>query len=136
MPDPTSAILASRLGRLAGRGRLGAWLVARFLPDNIGQATFNVVGSPESIRSRASALLANRGELLDPRELHLPLDVIVAVVGAGRMALNPTVVTVAVKVGEMGSSVVSVRAVSKEGLVKQRAGDEVAVWVRAQLAGP
>src|SRR6266851_3596927 len=105
MPDPTSAILASRLGRLAGRGRLRAWLVARFLPDNIGQATFNVVGSPESIRSRASALLANRGELLDPRELHLTLDVIVAVVGA----------------------------VWKEGLLKERGRDEVAARVRRHV---
>ncbi len=134
MPDPTSKLLASRLGRLAGRGYLGAWLVSRFLPDNVGQATFSIAALPDIVRSRASALLTQRGELLDPRELQVGPDVIAAIVGAGRMGLNPTVVTVTVGSSQGGSSVVSVRAVAKEGLLKQRAGDEVAAWVRAQLS--
>jgi len=79
-------------------------------------------------------LLTQRGELLDPRELQVGPDVIAAIVGAGRMGLNPTVVTVTVGSSQGGSSVVSVRAVAKEGLLKQRAGDEVAAWVRAQLS--
>ena len=133
MPDPIAAILASRLGRLAGPAGFGARLAARFLPDNVGQTSFSVAATPEGIQSQAAVLLANRGELLDPGELHLDPDVVVAVVGAGRMALNPTVVTVTTHPSEAGVTIVSVRAVAKEGFVKQRAGEEVAAWVRARL---
>jgi hypothetical protein len=134
MADRTSKILASRLGRLAGPGFLGAWLMSHFLPENVGEATFAIASPPEAIRTRAAELLSTRGELLSPGDLEVDSDVVAAVVGAGRMALNPTVVTVSVRGSGGGSSTVSVRAVAKEGLVKQRAGDEVAAWLRAKLS--
>jgi hypothetical protein len=133
MPDPVSRILASRLGRLAGRGAFGAWLVARFLPDNVGETVFELPRSPSSIRLQATELLRSRGDLLDPSELKPAPDTLAAVVGAGRMALNPTVVTITITSGEGGAALIRVRAVAKEGLLKQRAGEEVAAWVQARL---
>lgn len=133
MSDPASKILASRLGRLARPGSLGPWLVSRFLADNIGHAAFRVAQPPEAVRKKIQSLMESRGELLDPQEAQAAPDALVAVVGAGQMALNPTVVTVLVKGGEDGSSDVNVHAVAKEGWVKQRAGEEVARWIQAQL---
>ena len=134
MRNPISGILATRVGRLAGRVGFGASLVARLLPENVGEVTFTVTESSESVRARATNLLAHRGELLGQQELAVPPDTLAAVVGAGRMALNPTVVTVTIRSDQNRSSVVTVRAVAKEGLLKQRAGEEVAAWLRATLS--
>lgn len=134
MHNSISDILATRIGRLAGRVGFGASLVARLLPENVGEATFSVAETPESLRARAADLLAQRGDLLGEHELVVAPDTLAAVVGAGRMALNPTVVTVTIERDQNQSSVVTVRAVAKEGLMKQRAGEEVAAWLRATLS--
>ena len=96
MTDPTSRLLADQLGRLAGKGGLGARLVARFLPNNVGEAEFAVSESPEKVRERAQSLIQGRGRLLAPSELPRDPNLLAGLVGAGGLSLNPTVVTIRV----------------------------------------
>jgi len=133
MTDPTTKLLADQLGRLAGKRFLGAWLVARVLPDNVGKAEFLVSQPPEQVVARGRRLIEERGRLLGPDELPRGPTTVAGLVGAGGMKLNPTVATIQVVAVASGSKV-TVLAVAKEGLIKQRAGEEVADWIRRSLA--
>lgn len=134
MTDRTTRLLADQLGRLAGRGFFGAWLVARFLPSNVGKSEFLVNRSSGRVEAHVRQLIQERGRLLDQVELPHSSATIAGLVGAGGMRMNPTVVTVQVAPVAPGRSKVTVLAVAKEGLIKQRAGEEVASWIHQSLA--
>lgn len=55
------------------------------------------------------------------------------IVGAGAMNLNPAVVTVTMVPTDGGGTSVHLRGVAKEGLIKQRAGQEAVERLVARL---
>jgi hypothetical protein len=56
-----------------------------------------------------------------------------AMIGAGGMNLNPTVVTVSLTGAGTAATTARIRGVAKEGLIKQRAGRKAAERVAAHL---
>lgn len=60
-------------------------------------------------------------------------DAICFVTGSGRFRLNPELVCVWISGTESGNSTCSIRAAAKEGLIKQRGGEQAAREVEAKL---
>lgn len=58
-----------------------------------------------------------------------------AMIGAGGMNLNPTVVTVYLNDSGPSATTARIRGVAKEGLIKQRAGRKAATRVAERLGG-
>ena len=112
-------------------GGPGASLVARLLPDNVGRAIVSVGTSAGELTPRVQSLLGQIGNPVSIGEEHAG-DSFSVLTGSGYLRLNPTVVTVRIAPAARGGSVLSVRAVAKEGLIKQRGGEQVAAEV-AQL---
>ena len=122
MASEIDDLLARALGRLGGPG---ARIVGRWLPPNAGEEQREVPIAPDQLRPAVLALLAEAGtplELADPSSA----GGMSALVGSGTMRLNPAVVTIWVSTHERGGSRVRVRGVAKEGLIKQRGGEQVA----------
>jgi hypothetical protein len=123
---PEDAILARELGRLGG---IGAKFVARFLATNVGEREMTVLASSAEVRA---AVRAAFGSYLEDE----PPDGTLRVrVGAGKMNLNPALVTFALASASQDRTAVRIRGAAKEGWVKQLAGeqaaDRAAEWLKA-----
>ena len=59
---------------------------------------------------------------------------ITGIIGGGGMKLNPVHITVHVRPAEEGKALCAVRAVAKEVLIKQRAGEKSATLVAEHIA--
>lgn len=111
-------------------------VAARFLKNDICEFDRELALTFDLAVERVRAVLADlsRGanpELVDAGTDRVTLRVLT---GGGALNLNPVVVTVnATRSGERLTSV-HVRAIAKEGLIKQRAGQKTAEQVAARLA--
>ncbi|AEV88310.1 hypothetical protein ACWT_7300 [Actinoplanes sp. SE50] len=130
-----NALLADGLRRLGGPL---SGLVARLMPADVHEVEVALPLPRDEAERIAGAVLHRAGR---------PAGRLWAVVGSGAMDLNPAVVTVAVVAesggthGEGGAgehrgceTVVRVRGVAKEGLIKQYAGRKAAERIAAGLA--
>lgn len=124
MNGDADALLARELGRLGGHG--ARW-VSRFLPTNIGEDALRCPCSPDVARRVLESVLSQLGEI-EPEPLGGP-DSISAVVGSGYGGLNPALVTASVDEKDSGCEIL-IRAVAKEGLIKQRGGEQAAAQVK------
>ena len=129
MRPEIDVLLSSELGYLGGPG--AGW-VARLLPANVGERTLRLGSSSEETRKAVEAVLKDRGRVIsetvgDPGSVS-------AIIGSGRMRLNPALVTVSVIETPAGAEV-RIRGVAKEGLIKQRGGEQVAAEVADAIAG-
>jgi hypothetical protein len=134
-----------RLGGRAGGGRPGAfggesggrtgarWAAKRLREDRCELALDAPVGADEAMRA-ASAVLSEAGEPVDVPLPALEPPEVWAIVGTGLGRMNPAVTRVAVEAVDAGRSRVTVRAVAKEGLIKQHGGRKAAQLVRDRLA--
>jgi hypothetical protein len=122
-------ILARELGRLGGPL---ARLVALWMPQNVGEERFEIGLPLEPMRARVRALLARRGQLteLSATEAAGGLS---AIARSGIGGLNPAIVTVWTSSRGADRTAVRVRGVAKEGLVKQRGGEQIAREIAAEL---
>lgn len=109
-------ILARELGRLGG---IGARLVARLLATNVGEREVTLLAGAEQVRAAVRQVFASHIE--DERD-----DSIRVRVGAGKMNLNPALITFRLTAGPGSGTTVRVRGAAKEGWLKQRAGEQAA----------
>ena len=123
MLSEIDALLSRELSHLGGPG--AGW-VARLLPANVDERTLHLDSSFEETRKAVEAVLKERGRLI-PETVGDPGSVS-AIIGSGRMRLNPALVTVSVIETPAGVEV-RIRGVAKEGLIKQRGGEQVAAEV-------
>jgi hypothetical protein len=128
MRSEIDALLSRELGHLGG---LGAGWVARLLPANVDERTLNLGSSSEETRKAVETVLKERGRLI-PETVGYPGS-ISAIIGSGRMRLNPALVTVSVIETPAGAEV-RIRGVAKEGLIKQRGGEQIAAEVADAIA--
>ncbi|MEU6486736.1 hypothetical protein [Streptomyces sp. NPDC046887] len=140
-------LLAAELGAVAALsgGRAGAWLtrrVARLMPDDIHETEVELPLEWERAVWRVERIVGGAGRRLEPvasmEGMPLAEEWVVRIVTRGGCAgMNPVVLTAVVvrPVGERRVTVVRLRAVAKEGLIRQRSGQEVAKGYAAALAG-
>ena len=123
-------LMIDGLGRIGG---FGARFMARLLPTNIHEISVILDGDPQAVCKRAVNLVTKDGDLVAQRQPSPGVLEVRGLIGAGTARLNPTVVTVRVSGRHGGGSRVQVRAVAKEGLVKQHAGKKTATRYLDQL---
>jgi hypothetical protein len=125
--------LAGAFGGRAG-GRRGAERAARRLKVDRGEQSLDLTDPPGDALRVVRAALGSHGRILDHEEIPTAPPQVWALVGSGVGGLNPAVVRVIVEAREGGGSRLSIRAVAKEGLIKQRAGQKSAAWAREELS--
>lgn len=131
MTNLESKILARELGKLGG---IGAKWAAHFLPNVADERTF-VVNAPLAIvGQRIENFLRDCGKPISEVPSNPERGTYVAVVGSGRLNINPTILYLDVQ--EMnGESTVHARAIAKEGAVKQRTAQILLERLEAVLTG-
>ena len=122
-------ILARELGSLGG---FGAALVARLLPLDIGSASLDVELPPSKAAHAVERVLAEFGTPISCAAPELR-DARCVIVGSGYMRLNPAIVCVWITSATAGGSSILVRGAAKEGLVKQRGGQQAARDIEERL---
>jgi hypothetical protein len=136
MADLESKILARELGRLGGSwgGRLGARWAAQRLPS-IGHESRFVVSIPPEAASREIGDFMHGFRRPVPE---YPSDTAAgrfsAIVGSGHLNLNPTILHVQIQAAPKGLAV-TVRAVAKEGTIKQQSAQKLAERIEQLFAG-
>ncbi|HET9778325.1 MAG TPA: hypothetical protein VFP81_03455 [Propionibacteriaceae bacterium] len=146
MSQEEEEILVNRAGRLGWRsgrlggglwtasgGRLGARLAARLLPHDVHEIRLVLALPPDEALALARCVLASLCEAADETPLADDKHELRAVVGSGALNLNPTVVTLQLLATTSASTTIRVRGVTKEGLIRQRAGRKAAERVAARL---
>jgi 3-polyprenyl-4-hydroxybenzoate decarboxylase len=139
-------ILVERLGRLAWRsgrfiggpssasgGRLGARLAARLLSEDVHETELVLALRPDQALALARWVLTSLGDPIDETRLADDEHELRAVVGSGALNLNPAVVTLRLGATTATSTMIRVRGVAKEGLIRQRAGRKAAERVAMRL---
>ena len=101
------------------------------LPPNVGERVLRHRCKPAAARQLVETVLRELGSI-EPVPLCGP-DSVSAVMGCGYGRLNPALVTVCVFEDDAGCEI-QVRAVAKEGLIKQRGGEQIAAEVADVLA--
>ncbi len=128
MKPDANTILDRELGRLGGfSARWVSWL----LPSNVGERVLRHRCKPAVARQLVEAVLRELGPI-EPEPFGGP-DSISVVTGCGYGRLNPAMVTVTILEDDSGSEF-QVRAVAREGLFKQRGGEQTAAEVADALA--
>jgi hypothetical protein len=123
------------LERAIGRQGPGAVKGARFLRKNVKEISLTVPMPPKQAVARTREIINDLGSVARQDRGAAGSLQVIGVVGGGALNMNPAVVTVTISRSEDGSSVV-VRGAAKEGLIKQRAGQDAAKRVAAQLGAP
>jgi hypothetical protein len=120
MTTEIEEILVQAIGRLGGAG-----FVSRRLPSDIGDEVFELFREREELEPVVAQLLAAAGKILVLNGPGLEKSQS-ALVGSGFLRLNPAVVTVWLTPVASGRTKVRVHGIAKEGLIKQRGGQQVA----------
>jgi hypothetical protein len=133
MPQSEDEILAEALGRINRGGKLAT----RFLKNDIGEfereAPMGFDLALEQVRTVLSELSRDENPWLV--EAGTDRATLRVLTGGGALNMNPVVVTVEVTRSGERTTVLHVRAMAKEGLIKQRAGQKVAERIAALLNG-
>ena len=124
-------------GALGGRvgGRAGARWATKRLRVDTAELILNLAASTTRIVTVATDILSHEGEVIEGSVADGNREGVRGVVGAGALNMNPAVVRVQATPLAPEMSQVRVRAVAKEGLIKQRAGQEAAARIHDHLAG-
>ncbi len=132
MSDETGSILAREIKKAGGF--LAGW-VARMLPDNTGEVSLVIHASAEQVLAQAQALLGEPAESIAGVPPAEGCWTVFGIVGAGFAEMNPAVVTLEIRPTEdPARTEVLVRAVAKEGLIKQNTGETSANRLALDLA--
>jgi len=132
MPDIESKILVRELGRLGG---FGARWVAGFLSTVSFETRLEIDESLNDTAKKVQELFTNIGRRVPELDSDPHAGLFSAVIGSGRLNLNPTVVYV--RLHSLGPRTgVSIRAAAKEGLIKQHSARAAVERVAAALEKP
>ena len=129
MVDLESKILARELGQFGG---FGARWIARHLPSVSFEAHFEIGESSIVVASAVERLLTEVGATVPELVFDAGIGRFGAIVGSGRLNLNPTIVLIQLESVESRTSVF-VRAVAKEGLIKQHSARSAVEQIKATL---
>ena len=123
MSDIDSRILAREVGKIGG---FGARWAARLLPTVSAEASLEFPVSVYDAQRVIRPVLTSLGNS-DPELAEFSV-----ITGGGRLNLNPCIVAITIVESNAGVSV-NIRAVAKEGLVKQQTAQKVLDKVVEQL---
>ncbi|MGW4729751.1 hypothetical protein ACWEQC_11355 [Streptomyces shenzhenensis] len=138
MDQSEDQILADELAALGavggGSGRL-VRLVAMLMRKNVHEIDLVIPLPFNDAAERVSRVLNQVGRAVETTQVGPGRDekAIRVVASGGTGGMNPVVVTALVSYVGENSSEVRLRAVAKEGLIKQQAGEKTAVRVAALL---
>ena len=127
-------VLVREIGKLALFGGFGARFVARRLAIEERVTTWAVAATKGDVQASMHAILESIGRLTDEFASESPKDSTSAIVGSGHMHLNPTIVHVQVVESSDVATLLCVRALAKEGLVKQQSSQRVIERIRTLLS--
>ncbi len=133
MRQSEDELLAEALGRINKGGKFAA----RFLRNDVAEFDRDLSLGFDPAVEHARTVLVQLAGGAAPEQVEAGPDRVTfrVLTGGGHLGLNPVVVTMdATRIGE-GATTFHVRAVAKEGLVKQRAGQKTAERVAALLSG-
>ena len=141
MSKSQDEILARELGKLGKLGNIigpggssGANFAAQFLPTETFSESLRIEAEAGHVLQSAFRILTSVGQITDEFAESSGLPRLSAIVGSGFLKLNPAVVHVqVVPAGDHGSDV-SIIAVAKEGLIKQRSAEKAVREFRAELS--
>ena len=124
MTETEEKVLVREIGKLAGfLGGFGARLAARRLPVEESETSVEVAANRDDVRASVSSILQGMGRLTNEFASETTSDSISAIVGSGHMNLNPTIVHVRLAESSNSSTRLLVRALAKEGMVKQHSAE-------------
>lgn len=126
--ESESDVLSREIGKLGG---IGARWVTHLLPTNTAEEAVTLQLPAASARQLILDLLGSA--VLASAAPSAP-DLIRAVVGSGRLNLNPALLTITITPISASTTRVTVRGAAKEGLVKQRGGEQATSRFMGQLA--
>jgi hypothetical protein len=128
-----SHLLVEGMGAVFGGAiRTGAVSAVKRMRANVFETDATVRLPLAEAAARVKSLLEDAGSLIDEG----PVDDghrLRAMLGAGSMNMNPTVVTVTLSEAGSSTTAARIRGVAKEGLIKQRAGQKAAERVAGLL---
>jgi|GEM_PF-1064325 len=121
-------ILVAEFVRLGG---VASSLAAAKLPNNVGNITLRLIAPTEIVANGVRQLLLETGVLLRNGSEQSNNE-IKGLIGCGVRHMNPSFVTVSLKSNNTELEA-TVTAFAKEGLVKQRSGEEAATFIAEHL---
>ncbi|MFC8664396.1 hypothetical protein [Streptomyces sp. NPDC057199] len=133
MQQPEDRLLAEALGSINPGGKFAS----RFMRNDVGESDRELPLDFDTTLERVRTLLFGMARGAHPVVLEATTDRVTlrVLTGGGALSMNPVVITVDVtRAGEWATGI-HVRAVAKEGLIKQRAGRKTAENVVALLEG-
>lgn len=134
MTKTENSVLVREIGKLAGFfGGFGARLAARRLPVEESVASLTIPANKARVQAGVSEILSSVGRLTDEFASETPEDCLSAIVGSGQMNLNPTIVHVHVVESSGDTTLLSMRALAKEGLVKQQSAQRALERIKILL---
>ncbi|WP_369265018.1 hypothetical protein [Streptomyces sp. R35] len=131
MQQPEDELLAEALGRINRGGKIAS----RFLKNDISEFDRELPLGFDLALERVRAVLVELSPGANPELVEAATDRVTlrVLTGGGALNMNPVVVTVdATRSGER-TTTLHVRAIAKEGLIKQRAGQKVVERISALL---
>ncbi|RII13833.1 hypothetical protein DSC45_23035 [Streptomyces sp. YIM 130001] len=133
MHQPEDELLAEALGRI----NYGGKIASRFLKNDISEfdSELQLGFGPALERVRTVLVELAPGARPELEAAGTDRVTLRVLTGGGALNLNPVVVTVEVTRSGEQTTAVHVRAIAKEGLIKQRAGQKTAERVAALLNG-
>ncbi|MFC7266355.1 hypothetical protein [Streptomyces lutosisoli] len=133
MQQPEDELLAEALGRINRGGKFAS----RFLKNDISEFDRELPLGFDLALERVRAVLVELSPGANPELVQAATDRVTlrVLTGGGALSMNPVVVTVdATRSGER-TTILHVRAIAKEGLIKQRAGQKAVERIAALLNG-
>ncbi|MEU6218799.1 hypothetical protein ABZ845_14950 [Streptomyces sp. NPDC047022] len=133
MQQPEDNLLAEALGSIHQGGKFAS----RFLKNDIAEFDRELPLGFDLALERARTVLTRLAGGVNPELVEADTDRVTfrVLTGGGYLDMNPVVVTVDATRGGERTTTLHVRAIAKEGLVKQRAGRKTAERVAALLDG-
>jgi len=117
-------------------GGFGARLVAKRLPVEEHETLTVLPANSNEVRAVAHRILESIGNITNEFSFENPDDKISAIVGSGNKNLNPTIVHIVFLKSTEDSTNISIRAIAKEGMVKQDSAVKAAQRIENLLTKP
>lgn len=133
MQQPEDKLLADALGRINRGGKIAS----RFVKNDIGEFDHELPLGFDLALEHIRAVLFELTPGANPALVAAATDRVTLriLTGGGALNMNPVVVTLDVTRSGEQTTTLHVRAIAKEGLIKQRAGQKTAERIAALLNG-
>jgi len=135
MTQTEETVLVRELGKLAGfLGGFGARLAARRLPVEESVTSMALAATKADVQASLCEILGSIGTLTDEFASETLPNCMSAIVGSGQMNMNPTIVHVQVIESSEVATLLFIRALAKEGLVKQQSAQRAIERIKTLLS--